>query len=96
MSSRSRQRCDTTLLCDDNLTTNKARTMMDVDVKEPSEAAQHMVTAEEKVSQAQYILNLWCKSKTNATDGAVLEALNDIMYAKTKAEMDEAVIQILQ
>ena len=70
--------------------------MMDVDVKESSEAAQHKVTAEEKVSQAQYILNLWCKSKTNATDGAVLEALNDIMYAKTKAEMDEAVIQILQ
>lgn len=96
MSSRTRQRCDTTLLCDDNLTTNKARTMMDVDVKEKCEAAQHMVTAEEKVSQAQYILNLWCKSKTNATDGAVLEALNDVMHAKTKAEMDEAVMQILQ
>ena len=69
---------------------------MNVDVKEKSEAAQHMVTAEEKVSQAQYILNLWCKSKTNATDGSVLEALNDIMYAKTKVELDEAVIQILQ
>lgn len=96
MSSRTRQKCDTTLLCDDNLTTNKVRTMMDVDVKEKCETAQHMVTAEEKVSQAQYILNLWCKSKTNATDGAVLEALNDVMHAKTKAEMDEAVIQILQ
>ena len=95
MSLRTRQKCDTTLLCDDNLTANKARTMMDVDVKEKSEVAQHMVTAEEKVSQAQYILNLWCKSKTNATDGAVLEALNDIMHSKTKAEMDEAVIQIL-
>ena len=70
--------------------------MMNVDVKEKREAAQHTVTAEEKVSQAQYILNLWCKSKTNATDGAVLEALNDIMHAKTKAEMDEAVIQICQ
>ena len=96
MSSRTRQRCDTTLLHDDNLTINNERTMMEVDVKEKSEAAQHTVTAEEKVSQAQYILNLWCKSKTNATDGAVLEALNDIMHAKTKAEMDEAVIQILQ
>ena len=96
MSSRTRQKCDTMLLCDDTLTANKARTMMNVDVKESNEAAQHMVTAEEKVSQAQYILNLWCKSKTNATDGAVLEALNDIMHAKTKAEMDEAVIQILQ
>ena len=70
--------------------------MMDVDVKEKSEAAQHMVTAEEKVFQAQYILNLWCKSKTNATDSAVLEALNDIMHTKTKAEMDEAVVQICQ
>ena len=70
--------------------------MMNVDVKEKCEAAQHMVTAEEKVSQAQYILNLWCKSKTNATDGAVLEALNDVMHAKTKAEMDEVVMQILQ
>ena len=96
MSSRPRQKCDTTLLCDDTLTANKVRTTMDVDVKEKCEASQHMVTAEEKVSQAQYILNLWCKSKTNATDGAVLEALNDIMHAKTKAEMDEAVMQILQ
>ena len=94
MSSRTRQKCDTTLLCDVTLTANKARTMMNVDVKEKCEAAQHMVTAEEKVSQAQYILNLWCKSKTNATDGAVLEALNDVMHAKTKAEMDEAVMQI--
>ena len=68
--------------------------MMNVDVKEKREAAQHTVTAEEKVSQAQYILNLWCKSKTNATDGVVLEALNDVMHAKTKAEMDEAVMQI--
>ena len=68
--------------------------MMNVDVKEKCEAAQHIVTAEEKVSQAQYILNLWCKSKTNATDGAVLEALNDVMHVKTKAEMDEAVMQI--
>ena len=50
MSSRTRQRCDTTLLCDDNLTANKERTMMNVDVKEKREAAQHTVTAEEKVS----------------------------------------------
>ena len=70
--------------------------MMNVDVKEKREVAQYVVTAEEKVSQAQYILNLWCKSKTNSTDGVILEALNDIMYAKTKDEMDEAVMQILQ
>ena len=59
-----------------------------------SEKTQCIITAEEKVSQAQQILNWWYKSKTNVTDNVVLDVLNEIMYAETKADLAEAIAHL--
>ena len=61
---------------------------------EQSEETQCIITAEEKVSQAQQILNWWYKSKTNVTNNVVLDVLNEIMYAETKADLAEAIAHL--
>lgn len=57
---------------------------------------EHGMTDTDKVGAACYILNLYYKSKIYGTEETFLSAVNDALHAKTKAELDAIVNDVVE
>ena len=47
----------------------------------------NIATDADRAEACRHLLNLFYKSKTTATEGGILDLVNNILYAKTKAEI---------
>ena len=48
----------------------------------------------DRVNACRHLLNLFYKSKPTATEGAILDLVNNILYAKTKTEIQDEVAKM--
>lgn len=64
----------------------KAKLKAQEEAKKKAEKAQK-VTDTDRVNACRYLLNLFYKSKLSISEGDVLDLINNILYAKTKAEI---------
>ena len=64
----------------------KARLKAQEEAKKKAEKAQK-ATDTDRVNACRYLLNLFYKSKLSISEGDVLDLINNILYAKTKAEI---------
>jgi len=47
----------------------------------------NIATDADRAEACRYLLNLYYKSKLTATEGGILDLINNILWAKTKAEI---------
>ena len=64
----------------------KAQLKAQEEAKKKAEKAQK-ATDTDRVNACRYLLNLFYKSKLSISEGDVLDLINNILYAKTKAEI---------
>ena len=64
----------------------KAKLKAQEEAKKKAEKAQK-ATDTDRVNACRYLLNLFFKSKLSISEGDVLDLINNILYAKTKAEI---------
>lgn len=64
----------------------KAKLKAQKEAKKKAEKAQK-ATDTDRVNACRYLLNLFFKSKLSISEGDVLDLINNILYAKTKAEI---------
>lgn len=64
-------------------------------LKKAEEEAQKATDAD-RAEACRHLLNLFYKSKLTATEGGVLDLVNNILYAKTKAEIQDEVAKTSQ
>ena len=64
----------------------KAKLKAQEEAKKKAEKAQK-ATDTDRVNACRYLLNLFYKSKLSISEGDVLNLINNILYAKTKAEI---------
>ena len=64
----------------------KAKLKAQEEAKKKAEKAQK-ATDTDRVNACRYLLNLFYKSKLSISEGDVLDLINNILYAKTKAEI---------
>ena len=64
----------------------KAKLKAQKEAKKKAEKAQK-ATDTDRVNTCRYLLNLFYKSKLSISEGDVLDLINNILYAKTKAEI---------
>ena len=57
------------------------------EAKKKAEEEAQLATDTERVNACRYLLNLFYKSKLSISEGDVLDLINNILYAKTKAEI---------
>lgn len=55
--------------------------------RKAEEEAQKAATDADRAHACRYLLNLFYKSKLTATEGGILDLVNNILHAKTKAEI---------
>ena len=67
----------------------KAKLEAQAEAKRKAEEEANRATDTDKVEAARYLLNVYFKSKTTHTESAVLYAVNEVLYAETKTEIQE-------
>lgn len=67
----------------------KAKLEARAEAKRKAEEEANRATDTDKVEAARYLLNVYFKSKTTHTESAVLYAVNEVLYAETKTEIQE-------
>ena len=65
----------------------KAKLKAQEEAKKKAEEEAQKATDADRANACRYLLNLFYKSKLTATEGAILDLVNNILYAKTKAEI---------
>ena len=65
----------------------KAKLKAQEEAKKKAEEEAHLVTDTDRVNACRHLLNLFYKSKSFASEIKVLDLVNKILYAKTKAEI---------
>lgn len=65
----------------------KAQLKAQEEAKKKVEEEAQLATDTERVNACRYLLNLFYKSKLSISEGDVLDLINNILYAKTKAEI---------
>ena len=65
------------------------------EAKKKAEEEAKRATDVDRVEACRYLLNLFYKSKLTATEGGVLDLVNNILYAKTKAEIWDEVAKMI-
>ena len=65
----------------------KAQLKAQEEAKKKAEEEAQLATDTERVNACRYLLNLFYKSKLSISEGDVLDLINNILYAKTKAEI---------
>ena len=68
----------------------KAKLKAQEEAKKKTEKAQK-ATDTDRANACRYLLNLFYKSKLTATEGAILDLVNNVLYAKTKTEIQDEV-----
>lgn len=67
----------------------RAKLEAQAEAKRKAEEEANRATDTDKVEAARYLLNVYFKSKTTHTESAVLYAVNEVLYAETKTEIQE-------
>ena len=65
----------------------KAKLKAQEEAKKKAEEEAQKATDADRANACRYLLNLFYKSKLTATEGGILDLVNNILYAKTKAEI---------
>ena len=65
----------------------KAKFKAQEEAKKKAEEEAQLATDTDRVNACRYLLNLFFKSKLSISEGDVLDLINNILYAKTKAEI---------
>ena len=65
----------------------KAKLKAQEEAKRKAEEEAQKATDADRANACRYLLNLYYKSKLTATEGGILDLVNNILYAKTKAEI---------
>ena len=65
----------------------KAKLKAQEEAKRKAEEEAQKATDADRANACRYLLNLFYKSKTTATEGGILDLVNSILHAKTKAEI---------
>ena len=65
----------------------KAKLKAQEEAKKKAEEEAHLVTDTDRVNACRHLLNLFYKSKLSVSESEVLNSVNKILYAKTKAEI---------
>ena len=65
----------------------KAELKASEEAKKKAEEEAQLATDTDRVNACRYLLNLFYKSKLSISEGDVLDLINNILYAKTKAEI---------
>ena len=65
----------------------KAELKASEEAKKKAEEEAQLATDTDRVNACRYLLNLFFKSKLSVSEGDVLDLINNILYAKTKAEI---------
>ena len=69
----------------------KAKLKAQEETKRKAEEEAQKATDVDRAEACRHLLNLFHKSKLTATEGGVLDLINNILYAKTKAEIRDEV-----
>lgn len=69
----------------------KAKLKAQEEAKRKAEEEAQKATDADRANACRYLLNLFYKSKLTATEGGILDLVNNILYAKTKAEIQDEV-----
>ena len=65
----------------------KAKLKAKEEAKRKAEEEAQKATDADRANACRYLLNLYYKSKLTATEGGILDLVNNILHAKTKAEI---------
>ena len=65
----------------------KAKLKAQEEAKKKAEEEAQKATDADRANACRYLLNLFYKSKLTATEGGILDLVNNILYAKTKSEI---------
>lgn len=65
----------------------KAKLKAQEESRKKAEEEAQKATDADRANACRYLLNLFYKSKLTATEGGILDLVNNILYAKTKAEI---------
>ena len=65
----------------------KAKLKASEEAKKKAEEEAQLATDTDRVNACRYLLNLFFKSKLSVSESEVLDSVNNILYAKTKAEI---------
>ena len=65
----------------------KAKLKAQEEAKKKAEEEAQLVTDADRVNACRHLLNLFYKSKLSVSESEVLDSVNNILYAKTKAEI---------
>lgn len=65
----------------------KAKLKAQEEAKRKAEEEAQKATDADRANACRHLLNLFYKSKLTATEGGILDLVNNILYAKTKAEI---------
>lgn len=65
----------------------KAKLKAQEESRKKAEEEAQKATDADRANACRYLLNLFYKSKLTATDGGILDLVNNILYAKTKVEI---------
>lgn len=71
----------------------KAQLKNQEEAKKKAEKAQK-ATDTDRANACRYLLNLFYKSKLTATEGVILDLVNNVLYAKTKTEIQDEVAKV--
>jgi len=69
----------------------KAKLKAREEARRKAEEEAQKATDTDRAEACRYLLNLFYKSKTTATEGGILDLVNNILYAKTKSEISDEV-----
>lgn len=72
----------------------KAQLKAQEEAKKKAEEEAQKATDTDRVNACRHILNLFYKSKLTATEGAILDLVNNVLYAKTKTEIQDEVAKM--
>lgn len=72
----------------------KAQLKAQEEAKKKAEEESQKATNTDRVNACRHLLNLFYKSKLTATEGTILDLVNNVLYAKTKTDIQDEVAKM--